>query len=363
MCAVLGVTKGGRLVYARGYGYADVALKTQVQPNTLFRLASVSKPITAAGIDLLVEQGKLSYGTAVFSILPDITPLPGALVDPRISRITILDLMTHYSGWARDLTQDIRAAAQQLNLPLPGTFVGWARYELGFPLDNTPGTTFAYCNFCYDLLAQVIEEVSEVPYETFIRQKVLAKIGDTASRVGSHLQSGTLPGEVTYYTSASNQSVPTIYSDTPPFVPAPYGGFTMDWGAGSGAGAWVSNTMEVLRLVASVTLSSQPALLAQIPHRPAWAFSALPIGTGWEYVHDGGLPGTSAVLHIKDDMAWCFLTNTDVGSAAFSGELDSALRSFILQADSSNAWPPSDAFPQYLPGLPRPKPRGQLTSQ
>src|SRR5712692_4097325 len=53
----LGITKGGRLVFARGYGFADLESKTPVSPDSLFRLASVSKPLTATAVDKLVEQG------------------------------------------------------------------------------------------------------------------------------------------------------------------------------------------------------------------------------------------------------------------------------------------------------------------
>src|SRR6478672_11887512 len=73
----LAVTKGGRLVFARGYGFADTDLKTPVNPDSLFRLASVSKPLTATAADKLVELGMLKYDTKAFEVLSALEPLPG----------------------------------------------------------------------------------------------------------------------------------------------------------------------------------------------------------------------------------------------------------------------------------------------
>jgi hypothetical protein len=125
-----------------------------------------------------------------------------------------------------------------------------------------------------------------------------------------------------------------------------YGGITVDWGTGSAAGAWVSNTMEMLRLVASVTLGRTPAMF-KTPPRTGWSFSGLPVGRGWEWIHDGGIPGTATRLHISDDVAWCILTNTDVNGGSFLNDFDAAIRIFLKTA----TWPGNDLFPEYLKDL------------
>src|SRR5580658_7917461 len=71
------VTRYGKLVFARGYGYADRNRKTPVQPDSLFRIASISKPFTSAAILKLVEQGKLHLDDRAFAILKDLRPMPG----------------------------------------------------------------------------------------------------------------------------------------------------------------------------------------------------------------------------------------------------------------------------------------------
>jgi N-acyl-D-amino-acid deacylase len=92
------VVRDGKLMYARGFGYADVENKTPVQPDALFRIASISKPITSAAIMRLVEEGKLKLDDRVAPIIAYLTPAQGATVDPRWEQITIRQLLSHSGG-------------------------------------------------------------------------------------------------------------------------------------------------------------------------------------------------------------------------------------------------------------------------
>src|SRR5688500_6396184 len=89
------VVRDGKLFYARGFGYANVENKTPVQPDALFRIASVSKPITSAAIMKLVEEGKLTLDDRVAPFIAHLTPAEGATVDPRWEQITIRHLLNH----------------------------------------------------------------------------------------------------------------------------------------------------------------------------------------------------------------------------------------------------------------------------
>src|ERR1700686_1075020 len=86
--AALAVAKGGRLVYARGFGYADRERKEPVEPTSLFRIASLSKSLTSAAIFHLVQNGRLKLDAKVFGLLR-LTPHldPGAKVDPRLREV------------------------------------------------------------------------------------------------------------------------------------------------------------------------------------------------------------------------------------------------------------------------------------
>src|SRR5258708_2287128 len=81
--ASVAVSRNGRLVLARGYGYADKETHTPVEPDALFRIASLSKPITSVTILKLVEDGKLDLDAKALEVLSHLKPAPGARGDPR----------------------------------------------------------------------------------------------------------------------------------------------------------------------------------------------------------------------------------------------------------------------------------------
>src|SRR5499433_3787748 len=91
--ASLAIAKNGKLVFARGYGLADVEQNQPVQPESTFRFGSIGKTITAIAIMKLVQEGKLDLDSSAFVLIPDIRPHSGRLGDSRINRITIRNLL------------------------------------------------------------------------------------------------------------------------------------------------------------------------------------------------------------------------------------------------------------------------------
>ena len=144
--AALAVSYNGALVYARGFGYADVASSTPVQPDSLFRTASVSKLFTAAAILKLIEQGRLQVDQPAFALLSDLQPAPGQTINPQLAAITIRELLNHTSGLidnagtiGPDPMQNTVAIAEQMKAPFPANCDTIIRYELSQPLQSTPG--------------------------------------------------------------------------------------------------------------------------------------------------------------------------------------------------------------------------------
>lgn len=105
--ASLAVTRHGRLVYARGFGYADVEKQEAVQPAALFRIASLSKPITAVAVMQLIAKRKLKLDDKVLDRMKLMPFLAAdAKPDPRWKQITVRQCLQHTGGWDRNKSFD-----------------------------------------------------------------------------------------------------------------------------------------------------------------------------------------------------------------------------------------------------------------
>jgi N-acyl-D-amino-acid deacylase len=200
----LAIVKDGQLIYSRGFGWADRDAKEPVQPDSLFRIASVSKPITAVAILKLVEQGKLKLDDKVLDHL-EYEPHfeEGGTLDERWKQVTIQHCLSHSGGWDRDksydpMFQSLRMAkSMKIDLPILPEHV--IRYQLGQPLDFDPGERYAYSNFGYCLLGRVIEKITGQPYEKYVQDEILKPLGIVRARIGGSLESERAEGEVRYY--------------------------------------------------------------------------------------------------------------------------------------------------------------------
>jgi CubicO group peptidase (beta-lactamase class C family) len=357
----IAVVKDGRLVLARGYGYSDAVAKEPVAPDALFRIASVSKPITAVAILRLAEQGKLDLDARAFAMLPNLTPPSGSTVDPRLADITIRQLLSHLGGWDRDRSYDpmFRSSqiAQALGTAAPASVESVIRYMRGQPLDFTPGERYAYSNFGYAVLGRIIERVAGKPYGTYVRESVLQPMGITRMFLGHSLPQDRLPGEVHYYDGGGLTT-----SVFPPggAVPVPYGGFNIE--AMDAHGGWVASAVDLARFITAVDgLTTRPDVLrpetiALMTAAPAkvWDGSPFHYAAGWlvrpaqgNWWHDGSLPGTSAlIVRTGSGLAWAVLFNARSMSAGstFEQEVDPAVWQAVGQVTT---WPTHDLFSQY----------------
>src|SRR6478752_1714578 len=200
----LAIVKDGRLVYARGFGWADREAKTPVQPESLFRIASVSKPLTAVAILKLAETQRLKLADKVLDYLPLEPHFEGAAkFDERWRQITIAQCLSHTGGWDRDKSYDPMFQAirmtKSLKAELPITPPQIIRYQLGQQLDSDPGERYAYSNFGYSILGRIIEKVTGRPYEEYVRDEVLRPLGIERARIGGSLEDQRFEGEVKYY--------------------------------------------------------------------------------------------------------------------------------------------------------------------
>ena len=363
------VMRDGKLIYARGFGYADVENKTTVQPDALFRIASVSKPITAVAIMTLVEDGKLQLDDRVAPFIAHLTPAPGATVDPRWEQITIRHLLTHTGGWDRakpnggfDPMDRPGIAAAAVSAPAPASAETLIRYMKGMPLDFNPGEKHVYSNFGYAILGRVIERVSGMPYEAYVRARVLQPVGAHRTRSGKTRLRDALADEVKYYLPGEpglGLSAPMVPSVFPGEGTAPitYGAFHLE--AMDASGAWVSSTVDLLRflsgvdgranrpdilgagLVAQMT-SGGPTVCANGACSYAFGWMVRPTQGDANWWHGGALPGTTSILvRSYHNFAWVALFNGRSWTANFDNELDAALWEALADVTS---FPTHDLF-------------------
>ncbi|HEY8462287.1 MAG TPA: serine hydrolase domain-containing protein [Blastocatellia bacterium] len=162
----LAVVKEGKVIKTQGYGLANVEHNVPARPETVYKIASVSKQFIAAGIMILVQDGKLSLGDRVGKYL-DGTP-------ESWNRITIRHLLTHTSGIVRE-GPAFDPFKEQKDID-----VIKSAYPL--PLRFTPGEKYEYCNVGYFSLAEIISRISGKPWSEFLRERVFAPLGMTATR-------------------------------------------------------------------------------------------------------------------------------------------------------------------------------------
>jgi len=362
------VLRDGKLLYARGFGYADVEAGTPVQPDALFRIASVSKPITAVAVMKLVEEGRLGLDDRVAPFIAHLTPAPGATVDPRWEQITIRHLLTHTGGWDRnkphggfDPIDRPAVAAAAVNAPAPASGETLVRYMKGMPLDFTPGERFVYSNFGYIVLGRVIERVSGMPYRDFVRARVLGPVGASRTQQGRSRLRDALPEEVRYYMPwqpglGMTAMSPSVFPGEG-VVPFNYGGFHLE--AGDASGAWVSSTIDLLRflsgvdgrperpdilsagLVAEMTGSGPTVCTSGACYwSSGWLVRPSQGGATWS--HGGTLPGTTAMLvRTHHGFSLVGLFNARSPTADLEGELYGALWNAL---SGVTAFPTHDLF-------------------
>ncbi|MFM1768218.1 MAG: Penicillin-binding protein 4* [Verrucomicrobiota bacterium] len=361
----LAVVKDGRLVHARGYGRLDRAGAAPVEPGSLFRIASLSKPVTAVAILQLAARGRLDLDAPVFALLAlEAKRPPGRNLDPRWQRVTLRHLLQHTGGWDRDRTFDPmfrpRVIAEALGEAPPAGAQAVVRYMLGQPLDFDPGTRYAYSNFGYCLLGRVIETVSGQSYGQFVREQVLAPAGLRTMRLGASRADGRAPGEATYHT-ATPERTPSVFPGAPGPVDYPYGGFHLE--AMDAHGGWIASVLDLARWAAALDTGRPAGLLSPASHREMIAAPAAPVarrpdgsladhwyGCGWlvrpvgrdgrvNTWHTGSLPGTCTLLVRRaDGISYAALFNQRSKTDA---ELDPLL---ARAARAVTAWPAHDLF-------------------
>lgn len=287
----LAVMKDSKLVFRQGYGWRDTNFASVIHPDNLFRIASVTKTLTASSIHKLIAAGKITTNTKVFDYL-GIAPWQGSLGDTRITNITVQHLLDHSGGWNQYTSPVLDpmfhpiVVSTNLGLNYPANPTNIIAWMFSKPLDFTPGTTNVYCNLGYSILGRVIEKASGKPYLDYIQQDLLGNAGLTnLLGFANVIQSRSRPRDLDPWE--------IWYADAPQFLPLsavdfPTNGYTRFVDGGDYYEAFDS----CLGLSASaigLCRYLQHYLEAYNSRGPGASFS-------WNYVFYGSAPGASSVL-------------------------------------------------------------------
>ena len=349
--ASVGIVKDGQLVYAKGFGHADMDTREEVAPHHQFRIGSLSKLITTVAIMKLREEGRLSLDDKVFGeggILRG--ELYQGIKDKRAYDITVEHLLSHTAGWSKRTYGDPMfiplKIAEEMNTPAPADLNTIIQFVLSKPIPYQPGTRYDYSNFGFCLLGKVIEAVSDESYERYVQNNLLAPLSIYGMRLAKNRPEDRFEDEVRYYDLSPNNIRPSIYG-TGEVVPNTYS-FNVE--ALSAAGGWVATPTDLLRFLVAVDglntapdILSNESLLAMIEPAGGKPYGWRGASIGGTWWRTGTLAGTSALMkRFENGISWVVLTNTsNRRSDYFNGRFSNMLQNELAQL---NEWPDRDLF-------------------
>jgi CubicO group peptidase (beta-lactamase class C family) len=187
--AVTVIGRRGHVGSVEAVGLRDREAKAPMTADTIFRMASMTKMVTAVAVMMLEDDGKLAVEDDVEKHLPEFRGLKLisrregdtiTLVDPP-RKITIRDLLTHTSGMRCQPPAGFADIGRKKDRPLSEAVIAYSQQ----PLETPPGATWRYCGTAFETLGRVIEVASGKSYEAFLRQRLLGPLGmkDTTFRL------------------------------------------------------------------------------------------------------------------------------------------------------------------------------------
>lgn len=293
------VVAGDSPIWSGAWGFADLENHVPATPRTVFRLASVAKPFTAVAAMLLVEQGRLKLDAPV----QDYVPFPR-----KPWTITMRHLLSHQSG-IRHYRGD------EFNSTKRYTSVGQALEIFARdPLEHEPGTRYLYSTYGFNLAGAVVESAAGMPYDQWVRERVLAPAGIAAMQPDDVHR--LIPRRARGYRRSAESGLleNCALADTSNKVPG---------------GGWVATAEDLVRFARALM---EGELLTQASLKQMWTPAALRggkptrYGLGWNVYrqdgqliveHSGGQQGTNTHLWLMPErrMAIAVLANLEAGGA------------------------------------------------
>lgn len=298
------VASKGTILLSKGYGKANYELDVPNTPQTKFRLGSLTKQFTATAILQLCERGQLRLSEPLSTFLPTY---------PSGSSITVRHLLNHTSGIANYTAIEPNTAVWRKAVTLPDLI---ARFR-DIPLAFSPGTEFQYSNSNYVLLTYIIEKVSGMSYEAYMKTHIFEPAGMTNS--GYDHAAVLLPYRATGYALDDGALVNAEF---------------IDMSVPSGAGGLYSTTEDLYkwdRALYTETLLKKSSIDSMLtPGLGNYGFGWLVSKQGRKQAqHGGGVHGFATFIarYLNDDVCVIALSNYQHGE---SGSLAGALASIVF---------------------------------
>ena len=294
----IAIARKGQFVYRNAFGLVDKENHISATAENLYRIASVTKPITSTAVFTLIEQKKLGLQDKVFGSEGVFQNDYGTNLPDSVRNITLYHLLTHTSGgWgnSKDDPMFLKSSKSMNHRELITWAIANQRQQYA------PGTHYDYSNFGYCILGRVIEKLTGMTYSDYVQQNVLSKFGISDMRIAGDSRSDRVPLEAVYYDENGND---------------PYGMAVRRMDSHGGWLATPSDLVEfgmcVTGLKASARIlndETQQTMLTPSTVNPGyacgWAANAQP-----NWWHDGSLPGTSSILvRTHSGMCWSAVAN------------------------------------------------------
>src|SRR5688572_16858223 len=371
--ATFAIAKNGKLIYMRAFGTANQAGTEATQPYHMFRIASISKPITSIAIMKLIEDGQLSLSDKPFGPggILNVDPYfaNANITDSRVYNITIQHLLEHAAGWNRDVPMPPGPVSpypwgyghsDPIGFPLhvtqtlgeanPVTRRAMIKFSIQKGLNFAPGTAQNYSNVGYLVLGEVIEKKTGLTYENYVKQNIFAPLGIYDIRLGKILLADKQEREGEYISPFSTLSA----YGTGQFVLSQYGGISVE--AMDAHGGWIASARDLVRLLTAVdAFPSRPDILSastiQIMTTPsatnpgyAKGWSVNPAGTWW---HGGSLPGTYSWMvrtnsQFSSQLTWAVILNKRTDASGFGNAVSNL--GFGSCVNGTTTFPTHDLF-------------------
>lgn len=346
--ASLSVAYNGRLIYAKGFGVANLRTQEPVKPTTLFNLASCTKAVSTFGVIKLVEAGRLNLDEPMYTVIGRPNLVRGMQADPRVAQITVRQLLHHSGGWNDD--SGFATAGKEIRNLAPNglSYSEAVRVLLATPLDYAPGTQAKYANGQWNLIKYIIECAAQKPYGQYMQEQ-LAAIG---IRDMCEESRGVVPGQASRY-AGFPPHVLLGGQRTVPLMP--------DFGN------WMASSVDMVKFLTAIDGTRVPGisqnsfeqLIAPLPppmqNRPNGSHFGLGLDAvrltpqGITYSKNGGKPGVHAQIeHLPNNVDFCLLLS---GGSSADGTTPDPLHPTLKQIRTVllniREWPGNDLFQDY----------------